>query len=1039
MHAWAVLALLAAPRLLVAVEEPFTREVRPLLQEYCLKCHSTEKQKGDLDLEVFDTQDAVKRHPKVWQGVLEQLESGEMPPKGKPQLSTEQRAQLARWTRGVLETVARERAGDPGPVVLRRLSNAEYTYTLRDLTGLESLEPAREFPADGAAGEGFTNTGQALTMSPALLTKYLGAAKEVAAHAVLLPDGGIRFSAGTTRRDWTDELVGKIRSFYAHYTSEAAGQAVNLQGIKFETNAGGGLPVERYLAALLKARDSKVEDLEGLALREHLSAKYLAQLRGGLVLPLDRSHSPVLEDLRQRWLRAGPPEQARECAAVVAGWQKALWKFNTVGHLGRPGGPKSWMEPANPLAAQQEIRLKLPPVAKPGGAVPLFLTPRQIISTPAAGLAEGPVPPAIIWERPRFVAKGRPDVLLRDVAPEAFAAGAPDGEELDAASLYAPSAAGSLAFAIPAEVAKGAEFVVTARLALRAGERCVQPEVSTTAPAALRFDGPNPALPILVQPGTLGWMVYEKAFAEFRELFPAALCYAKIVPTDEVITSVLFHREDDQLCRLMLDEAERAELDRLWAELRFVSQDALTRVDVLNQIIEYASQDSDPKPFMAMRAEFGERAARFRAQQIATEPGHLESVLEFAGRAYRRPLTSHEGGELRELYHRLRRQDELPHEEAIRLTLARVLVAPGFLYRGEEPGPGVAQAPVSAEALASRLSYFLWSSQPDERLRAVAASGALLQPATLRAETQRMLGDARIRRLALEFGCQWLHLRDFATLNEKSEREFPTFTALREAMLEETVQTFVQLFQHDGSVLSLLDGDSTFLNEPLARHYGIPGVSGAEWRRVEGLRALGRGGVLGQASVLAKQAGASRTSPILRGDFIVETLLGEKIPRPPKDVPPFPEEAAAGEALTVREITEKHTSDERCASCHRRIDPFGFALEAFDGIGRPREHDAAGHLLETRATLPDGTQVAGLEGLQSYLLGPRREAFVHQFCRKLLGFALGRGVQLSDEPLLAEMQAQLAAHEYRVSAAIETIVQSRPFREIRGREMKIED
>jgi hypothetical protein len=302
-----------------------------------------------------------------------------------------------------------------------------------------------------------------------------------------------------------------------------------------------------------------------------------------------------------------------------------------------------------------------------------------------------------------------------------------------------------------------------------------------------------------------------------------------------------------------------------------------------------------------------------------------------------------------------------------------------------------------------------------------------------------MLGDARIRRLALEFGCQWLHLRDFESLDEKSEKAFPTFAALRSAMLEETVQTFMDLFQHDGSVLSLLDGDRAFLNEALAAHYGIPGVHGVEWRAVPGVRPYGRGGLLAQAAVLSRQAGASRTSPILRGDFIAETLLGEKIPRPPKDVPPFPEDAAAGDTLTVRQITEKHTADARCASCHRRFDPFGFALEEFDGIGRRRERDSGGHRLETRVTLPDGAEIAGLDGLRSYLLGPRRDAFVHQFCRKLLGFALGRSVQLSDEPLLTEMQAQLAAHEYRVSAAIETIVQSRPFREFRGREMKVED
>ncbi len=254
--------------------------VRPLLKEYCLKCHSTEKQKGDLDLEVFSSLEAIKRHPKVWQEVAVQLAAREMPPKEKPQPNPEERARLTQWTGALLASMARERDGDPGPVVLRRLSQAEYTYSVRDLTGVEGLDPAREFPADGAAGEGFTNAGQALVMSPALWPKYLAAAKEIASHAVLLPDG-FRFSAGTSRRDWTDEILGRIRAYYGHYTSPEGAEQVNLQGVRFATNGGGRLPLERYLAALLKEREAlglSHEKSGTLAAREGLSAKYLARL-----------------------------------------------------------------------------------------------------------------------------------------------------------------------------------------------------------------------------------------------------------------------------------------------------------------------------------------------------------------------------------------------------------------------------------------------------------------------------------------------------------------------------------------------------------------------------------------------------------------------------------------------------------------------------------------------------------------------------------------------------------------------------------------
>jgi hypothetical protein len=201
------------------------------------------------------------------------------------------------------------------------------------------------------------------------------------------------------------------------------------------------------------------------------------------------------------------------------------------------------------------------------------------------------------------------------------------------------------------------------------------------------------------------------------------------------------------------------------------------------------------------------------------------------------------------------------------------------------------------------------------------------------------------------------------------------------------------------------------------------------------MRQRGRGGILGLAATLAKQSGASRTSPILRGNWVSEVLLGERLPRPPKDVPQLPVDETAPAGLTVRELVARHTSDARCAACHQKIDPFGFALEGFDAIGRRRDRDLAGRPLDTQTRLPDGSEINGLTGLRDYLLEKRRDAFLRQFCRKLLGYALGRELQLSDEPLLREMGERLAANDYRFFVAIETIIQSRQFRNIRGTEV----
>jgi hypothetical protein len=295
-----------------------------------------------------------------------------------------------------------------------------------------------------------------------------------------------------------------------------------------------------------------------------------------------------------------------------------------------------------------------------------------------------------------------------------------------------------------------------------------------------------------------------------------------------------------------------------------------------------------------------------------------------------------------------------------------------------------------------------------------------------------MLAHANVRRLATEFAAQWLHIYEFDQHDEKSERHFPEFAGLRGAMYEESLRFFTDLFQRGGSLLEILDANHTFLNEELARHYAISGVEGAEWRRVDGVREYGRGGILTQATVLSKQSGASRTSPILRGNWLCEVVLGEKLPRPPKNVPVLAETPPDG--LTERQLIEKHSTDPACAKCHVRIDPLGFALENFDAIGRRREKDAAGLAVNTKARLVDGTELEGSDGLRKYLLGPRRADFVRQFNRKLLGYALGREVQLSDEPLLAEIETALHNDGYRVSTAIEMIVRSRQFREIRGSE-----
>ena len=1305
--------------------------VRPLLKTYCLGCHSAEKKKGSLDLERFATPADLRKELKVWEQVAEQVEAGEMPPMGRPQPTADERKRLVAWVRSFLDAEARARAGDPGHVPLRRLSNAEFDYTVRDLTGVD-LRPAREFPADGAAGEGFTNAAEALSdISPALFAKYLNAAKAIADHAVLLPDG-FRFSPAATRRDWTDEATAALRRFYA--------------GVAPPDGRHNAAP---YLAASVKHRDKLLAGTttpEAVAAAEKLNPKYLAAVVRALS---DNRPSHPLDAVRASW-RAAADKDVPALAAEVAGWQAALWTTTRVGSYMRPvgagyalnearqlavdppavesvplrvkvtpapgqaevtitlaarslagaGGVMEWHRPrfeapgkaplllrdyadfgpafeadlrtafadaakylaavADPGAAAKGLDaaylrrwvevVAVPRPGKAGDAFPLPAAPLDLLNEkapPSAGnptisgwrkagtdlpvvvansgdkealipgriAAHGvgvhPMPQefvAVAWTSPvagavkvegtvahahpacgngvawrlehrrggrmavlgagpidlgksarlpavsatvekadqlvlvvdardgdhvcdmtgvsfTLTAGGRVWDLGRDVSanitagnPHAdtwsFARGAsgkggaaptipvdsllgrwrlaaadparaaeatelatqvqtllsgprpgdakspdralydrlvvPEGPlfaGVDLARVTAPRPAAP-AFGLPREAFKGdvllsfgttirlpaallagREFVVDAKANGPLGDRVIQVQAGTAPPAA--WTGP-----VLASPTGDGYAKLTAGNDAFRAAFPLYVAFPNVVPTDEVVSLRMFHREDEPLRRLFLSDADAAKLEHLWAEHRFVSRQAVAENNYLPQFIGFVTQDQ-PKAmetfFVGLKSSFQAKNDAFLKDEAATEPKQLDALLAFAGRAYRRPLADAEKAGLRTLY-RAVREKGAGHDEAFRGVLARVLVSPAFLFRVEAAPPGKAAGPVSDWELASRLSYFLWASAPDDQLRELAAAGRLRDPAVLAAQVQRMLRDERVRALAIEFGTQWLHVRGFDELKEKNEKLFPTFDAkLRGAIYEESIRFFDDFFRAGRPVTSVLDADHTFVNDTLAKHYGIPGVTGPEFRRIDGVKKYGRGGILGFASVQARQSGASRTSPVLRGNWVVETLLGEKLPRPPANVPQLPETEGA-DKLTMRQQVERHAKDASCATCHVRIDPFGFALEKYDAIGRLREKDLGGLVVDTKATLRDGTAFDGIDGLRTYLLTRKRDVVVRLFCRRLLGYALGRAVTLSDTALLDEMVAELGRNNGSVTAAVQTIVRSPQFKMVRGRD-----
>jgi hypothetical protein len=339
--------------------------------------------------------------------------------------------------------------------------------------------------------------------------------------------------------------------------------------------------------------------------------------------------------------------------------------------------------------------------------------------------------------------------------------------------------------------------------------------------------------------------------------------------------------------------------------------------------------------------------------------------------------------------------------------------------------------PLSDYALANRLSYFLWSSMPDLELLARAAAGELQNPAVIAAQARRMLKDDRLRNFSTEFAGHWLDFRRFEEHNAVDRERFPAFdNELRRSMFEEPLRFFTDLVREDRPVLNFLYGDYTFVNAPLAKHYGMPEISrgGDEWVRVDRAGEFGRGGLLPMAVFLTVNSPGLRTSPVKRGYWIVRRVLGERIPPPPPVVPDLPSDEKNLGDLTLRQTLAKHREDKSCASCHARFDSFGLALEGYGPVGERRTLDFGGRPIDAHAEFASGKEGTGLTGLQDYVRANRENDFIDNLCRKLIAYALGRTLLMSDDALVAEMKAKLAANGQRFSTLVEVIVTSPQFR-----------
>jgi hypothetical protein len=970
------------------LDQQFTQTVRPIITKYCTGCHSGNSAAAQFDLKAYDSLAPVLRDYPRWELVLSRLTANEMPPKVAPQPPAEVRRQVIQWIQAVRAEEIRKNAGDPGAVLNRRLSNAEYDYTIRDLTGVD-LRPAREFPVDPANQAGFDNSGESLTVSPGLMAKYLEAARQTADHMVLKPDG-FAFAPYPmlVETDRERYAIQRIVDFYDRQPSDFADY--------FEASWR-----YKYRASLGEPKAT----LNSIAAGNKLSPRYLVMV----------------------WQYLNQKDDVGPAVKLQTMWQE----------LPAPNGSRPDVAPGG-LVRQRCVDMR-------NFVRRIRRHTEKLFNTPPVEGMNANFQPFVIW-RNREIAAHR-----RDFDPSALR--------------------------VEGEPPPG-EFIVTKGPTFGKGEDVTVKQAIADYIKERRGD------PDLIVPSGQRAR-YEAAFAHFSSVFPTGF-YARergrFYPVDSYDKGRLlgagFHnvmgyfRDDSTLSELILDEKGKKELDALWQEFDFIadytvrtweqfvfdggggrggtpiakptfgeatSQPVIFRYR--DHYLEAAAPANNPAVTDAIKVHFNAIDSEIRWVERArrdAEPRHLDALLKFAARAYRRPLGRDERDEILAYYHELRDKSNLTHDEAMRSSVVSLLVSPDFLYRADlvESSFGGVQSRatgsthlISPYALANKLSYFLWSSMPDDELLARASSGDLAKPAVLLAEVRRMLKDDRSRGLATEFGGNWLDFRHFENLNSVDRERFPAFNdRLREAMFQEPVRFIGDVIHNDRSVLDLLYGNYTFVNPPLAAHYGMPAVSGGpdNWVRVDNADTYGRGGVLPMAVFLTQNAPGLRTSPVKRGYWVARRVLGEVIPPPPPVVPELPHDESKSD-LPVRDLLARHRANAVCASCHARFDSFGLAFEGYGPVGEKRAADLAGRPVDTRASFPGGSEGTGFKGLQTYIHEHREKDFVNNLSDKMLVYALGRSRLLSDEPLLDAMRTNLAAGGYRFSTLIETIVISPQF------------
>lgn len=1033
-----------------------------LINTFCFECHNADDAEAGVNLEGLTARDTFASEFGNWLKVVEQLQQNVMPPRSATEMPTPlQRQQLVAWIEQRIAATARKHEGDPGLVVVRRLTSAEYRYAVADLTGI-NFETERGFVSDAVGGAGFTNTGIVQFTQDSTLERYLEAAKQLADHAVI-GAGPLLFFQDAGRTGFELSAIDRIQKIYrSHGFRTAAGEGGEPFGL--ERHPQAFFVAWRYQHR--RALGEPTATLASLAIEAGIDARFAEYIYGILIKP---DPSFPMSQISEAWRNLPIPDRSGHRT-----FDDIRFKCNRISQLlhdwqNRFGSNTDAKEEAPVLRAdlfavkqtqQFEMGINWPQGTK---------TAHLLLSVESAN-RNGTPDAVIVWKKPQIQFRDYakrledPQPLKRFLAP-ATVSQLRFGQHRRGGKVeptdFVTVGTRPVAFELPIpDGARSARLLVTAELDLRHGEDCI---VRCTIAQTEETDQGKSVSGLLTNPKSVAFESWKKGVLEFARILPQ-MSQREPAPSDRdpipspfdttynnpernfFHTRIKYFRDDEFLVKNILSDETSHQLDQAWADL-------LTSFDFHDTWLQFLARkyrielDGRRMPnindgwilttptqaqgyLTTLKADFFQKHAMLRS----AESRHLQDVAQLAARAWRRPMRDAEAEALQVFYRKLRAESGLDHRSAISMLIARVFASPTFLYRAERgttrsTDAGEAAMPLSQWELASRLSFFLWSSVPDDELRRAAAGGTLETSDQLISQARRMLRDPKSRRFSIEFFGQWFGFYRFHQFRGIDSERFPEFSeSLRKSMYDEAIEFFDFIVRHDRPVGEILFADYSFVNQQLASHYGLKKdfESTLEVQRLNNLGPNHRGGLLRLGAILASTSAPRRTSPVKRGDWILRRVLGTAVPPPPADAGSIAADEVVADGLSILQRLEAHRKEESCRNCHARFDALGFALENYDSLGRWRERYGDEKPVETDGTLRDGTQISGVDGLHEYLAG-RQRLFHQTLARKLLGYALGRRDSIGDVPLLDELKKHMQ-NDGGMRGLVELIVTSRQFR-----------